>query len=86
MKQAFFILGAVALLATTHCSAESPDTSASSPPGSSTSASTGTPSAGSTTPSMASVTGGQDLGMFNPYMGTKTYESGTPPPGKAYGR
>lgn len=79
MKQAFFILGAIALLVTTQCSAESPGTSASSPP-------PAAPLAGSSTPSMANVTGSQDLGMYNPYMGTKTYESATPPPGKAYGR
>jgi len=35
---------------------------------------------------MASVTGGQDVGMYDPYLGTKVYNSATPPPGNAYGR
>ena len=84
MRLPLRIIGAVALLATTQCSAGSSDSSATaSPPAT---ASSSVPSAGSSTRSMASVTGRQDLGMFNPYMGTKTYKSATPPPGNAYGR
>jgi hypothetical protein len=72
------VVGAVVLLATTRCSTGSSDSSATPSPG--------VPLAGSSTPSMASVTGRQDLGMYNPQMGTKVYDSATPPPGNAYGR
>ena len=44
------------------------------------------PSAGSSTPSMSKVTGRQDLGLYDPYLGTKVFNSATPPPGNAYGR
>jgi hypothetical protein len=44
------------------------------------------PSAGSSTPSMSRVTGRQDLGLYDPYLGTKVFNSATPPPGNAYGR
>lgn len=44
------------------------------------------PLAGSSTPSMSKVTGRQDLGLYDPYLGTKVFNSATPPPGNAYGR
>lgn len=78
MRQGLVILGAIALLATTRCSTGSSDVSGAPAPGPQL--------AGSSTPSMASVTGRQDLGMYNPYMGTKVYDTATPPPGHAYGR
>ena len=45
-----------------------------------------TPLAGSSAPSMSRVTGRQDLGLYDPYLGTKVFNSATPPPGNAYGR
>ena len=44
------------------------------------------PLAGSSTPGMSKVTGRQDLGLYDPYLGTKVFNSATPPPGNAYGR
>jgi hypothetical protein len=44
------------------------------------------PLAGSSTPSMSRVTGRQDLGLYDPYLGTKVFNSATPPPGNLYGR
>lgn len=44
------------------------------------------PLAGSSTPSMSRVTGRQDLGLYDPYLGTKVFNTATPPPGNAYGR
>lgn len=79
MIRKFFSLGTITLLAIAGCSAESPDVAQNPPPAASL--------PGSSTPtSMAEVTGRQDLGMYNPYMGTPTYQSATPPPGKSYGR
>lgn len=78
VTQNSFVLGAIALLALVGCSAGPSDTPqlASSTP----------PLSGSSTPSMARVTGGQDVGIYDPYLGTKVYNSATPPPGQAYGR
>ena len=77
MKQASFVLAAIALSSLVGCNAGSADTQlASSTP----------PLAGSSTPSMARMTGGQDLGIYDPYMGAKVYNSATPPPGQSYGR
>jgi len=77
VRQGLLSLGAIALLAATGCS------------GGSTSSSQGQPApalSGSSTPtSMASVTGGQDLGMYNPYLGGRSYNSAVPPPGRLYG-
>ena len=44
------------------------------------------PLAGSSTPSMSKITGRQDLGLYDPYLGGKVFNSATPPPGNAYGR
>lgn len=44
------------------------------------------PMAGSSTPRMSATTGRQDLGLYDPYLGTKVFQTATPPPGNAYGR
>jgi hypothetical protein len=41
---------------------------------------------GSSTPRMSATTGRQDLGLYDPYLGTKVFQTATPPPGNAYGR